>query len=192
MHACCHLIYSASKVTDYISYFALLSTSDKVHPQLLAWLLSWKISVLHRTAEGNDVTCSFNLDSWWKHHLDLNYPGRFFLALSRSWKARGDSSLIFLFLPKPLQCVRGGHNVSSVPTVRWAFLYTSVPGTHLGEKQNKMWNMNGHSNDLAMQMAVKHDDSLDYSSCKTGGKPSSVLARTTDYCLLATLHLPPL
>lgn len=111
--------------------FALLSTSDKVHPQLLAWLLSWKISVFHRTVEGNDVTCSFNLDSWWKRHLDLNYPGRFFLALSCGWKARGDSSLIFLFLPKPLQCVRGGHDVSSVPTYAEHFYIPLYRGTHL-------------------------------------------------------------
>lgn len=68
--------YSAWTQMDMLSTYKIRESPRSVC--LIAFLK--KKSVFHGVAAGNDATFTFNLDSWWKHHLDLNYPARFFFS----------------------------------------------------------------------------------------------------------------
>lgn len=81
--------YSAWTQMDMLSTYKIRESPRSVC--LIAFLK--KKSVFHGVAAGNDATFTFNLDSWWKHHLDLNYPARFFFFFP----------FLFLFAAERLQ-----------------------------------------------------------------------------------------
>lgn len=123
-----HASYVYGHWFNFICPTALHVWNQRKSPWVVSWLLSWrKKTFFHGVAKGNDVTSTFNFDSQWKHHFDLNYPSCFFSLLlleGLRWLL-----IDFLLLPKSLYPVRQGHNAGFVPTVHCAFPFISLGGT---------------------------------------------------------------